>query len=43
MDVISFPVNLLTTSDLSILMHGVISLPDATSHDKHVYSILLVN
>ena len=40
MDVILFPVNLLSTSDLSILMHGVSSLPDATSHDKHEYSIL---
>ena len=29
MDVITFPVNLLTTSGLSILLHGVISLPDA--------------
>ena len=28
MDVITFPENLLTTSGLSILLHGVISLPD---------------
>ena len=28
------PENLLTTSGLSILMHGLISLPDATSYDK---------
>ena len=33
MDVITFPVNLLTTSGLSILLHGVISLPDATLYD----------
>ena len=31
MDVITFPENLLSTSGLSILLHGVISLPDATS------------
>ena len=34
MDVITFPVNLYTTSGLQILLHGVISLPDATSYDK---------
>ena len=34
MDVITFPVNLWTTSGLSILLHGVISLSDATSYDK---------
>ena len=34
MDVITFPVNLLITSGLSILLHGVISLPDATSYVK---------
>ena len=34
MDVITFSVNLLTTSGLSILLHGVISLPNATSYDK---------
>ena len=27
--------NSVTTSDLSILMHDVISLPDATSYDKN--------
>ena len=32
MDVITFP-----TSGLSILLHGVISLPDATSYDKEYY------
>ena len=37
MDVITFPENLLTTSGLSILLHGVISLPDATSYDKEVF------
>ena len=25
-----------TTSSLSILLHGIISLPDATSYDKYV-------
>ena len=35
MDVITFPINLYTTSGLSILLHGVISLPDATSCDKN--------
>ena len=34
MDVITFPENLQTTSGLSILLHGVISLPDATSYNK---------
>ena len=29
-----FPENLSTASGLSILLHGVISLPDATSYDK---------
>ena len=37
MDVITFPVNLLTTSGLSILLHGVISLSDATSYDNTNY------
>ena len=32
MDVITFPVKLKTTSGLSILLHGVISLPDARRH-----------
>ena len=32
MDVITFPTNLLTTSGLSILLHNVISLPDARRH-----------
>ena len=40
MDVITFPVNLYTTSGLSILLHGVISLPDATSYDNKVYYII---
>ena len=34
MDVITFPENLQTTSGLSILLHGVISLKEATSYDK---------
>ena len=37
MDVITFPENRLTTSGLQILLHGIISLPDATSYDKDVY------
>ena len=43
MDVITFPVNLLTTSGLSILLHGVISLPDATSYDKKLYTFGQLN
>ena len=39
MDVITFPVNLQTTSGLSILLHGVILLPDATPYDKSNYII----
>ena len=39
MDVITFPVNLLTTSGLSILLHGVISLTDATSYHKYTSCI----
>ena len=31
---VTFPENLLTTSGLMILMHGVISLPDPTSYDN---------
>ena len=38
MDVITFPENRLTTSGLQILLHGVISLPDAASYDKISYS-----
>ena len=34
MDVITFPENLKTTSGLSILLHGVISLPEAASYDE---------
>ena len=40
MDVITFPKNLGTTSGLSILMHGFISIPDATSYDKRVYQFI---
>ena len=46
MDIITFPKNLLTTSGLSILMHDVISLPDALSYDKmesYVHGSVLVN
>ena len=41
MDVITFPENLLTTSGLSILLHDVISLPDAMSYDNLFYTIHL--
>ena len=34
MDVITVPVNPKTTSGLSIVLHGVISLSDATLYDK---------
>ena len=34
MDVITFPENLYTTSGLSILLHSIISLPDASSCDN---------
>ena len=37
MEVLTFPKNLLTTSGLSILSHGVISFPDATSYDNTPY------
>ena len=37
MDVITFPENQLTTSGLSILMHGVISLPGSTSYDRILF------
>ena len=44
MDVITFPVNLYTTSGLLILLHGVISLPDETSYDnEHLTSKLHMN
>ena len=36
MDVIMFPEIRKTTSGLQILLHGVISLPDASSSDKKV-------
>ena len=35
-----FPENLLTTSGLSIFMHGVISLSDATSYDKGQLNVI---
>ena len=37
MDLITFHKNLQTTSGLSILLHGFISLTDATSYDKATY------
>ena len=43
MDVIKFPENLQTTSGLSILLHGVISLKDAKSYDKMQYLIQLLD
>ena len=40
MDVITFPESLKITSRLSILLHGVISLPDTTSCDDIEYGIV---
>ena len=40
MDLITFPENLLTTSGLSILLHGDISVQDATSYNKLNHLIL---
>ena len=37
MDIITFPKNLQTTGGLSILLHGVISLPDEISRDKPIF------
>ena len=39
MDVITFPENLKTTSGLSILLHGVISLQDASHMIMHIFDI----
>ena len=39
MDIITFPVNLKTTSCLSILLHGFISVPDTTSYDKTFFML----
>ena len=36
LDVITFPENVIITSGLSILLHGVISLPDGTSCDENI-------
>ena len=36
MDVITFPVNLETTSGLTILLHGVISISEVSSWDKYL-------
>ena len=38
----TFPVNLKNTSGLSILLHGIISLHDATSYDKNNYANALL-
>ena len=38
MDVITFLENMLNTSGLSILLHGVISLPDARRHMINLYT-----
>ena len=38
MDVITFHDNPSTTSGLLVLLHGVFSLPDATSYDNDVAS-----
>ena len=35
--------NLLTTSSILILLHGIISLPDATSCDKYGYRLLKIS
>ena len=43
MDVITFPINLKTTSGLSVLLHGVISLSDAMSYDKTIALIMRDN
>ena len=44
MDVITFPKNLQTTSGLSILMHGIISLPDSMSCDNNLMlNVVVVN
>ena len=37
MNILTFPVNLKTTSGLLILLHGVISLPDATTYDNSFF------
>ena len=38
MDVITFLENLQTTSGLSILLHGIISLPETKSYDKYIFT-----
>ena len=43
MDGITFPVDLYITSGLLILLHGVNTLPDATSYDKLRNMNYLVN
>ena len=39
---LTFSLNLQTTSGLSILLHSVISLPDATSYNKICFCLLLL-
>ena len=39
MAIMTFPVNLKTTSGLSILLHGIISLPDRTSYIPFKYNM----
>ena len=43
MYLITFPENLHTTSGLSILLHGVISLPDATSLINYILMLECVS
>ena len=43
MEFITFPIKSVTTSDLSILLHGVISLPDTASYDNKRYLVLKTN
>ena len=40
MDVITFPENLYTISGLSILLHGVITLPELTPYDYAVFAAI---
>ena len=42
MDVITLPENLKTTCGLSILLYGVISLPEAMSYERMFFEILII-
>ena len=42
MVVITFPENLKTSSGLSLLLHVVILLPDATSYDNWIFTIRFI-